>query len=162
MKKKPQPRQRHSANKIIAENNSEVEVGGALLQGQLRGAAEEIIAQVIYAAQGGDMRAIKIVFDRIMPKKREAPISIQLPKITSIIEAEEAMTQVMSGAVKGEISLSEAETLSKLIRNHVDILEISSIERRVKTLEHDFHEDQQKRISEQNRETGKNGGGERG
>lgn len=102
---------------------------------QLQGSAEEIVARVITAAQNGDMQAARIVLDKVLPAKKDAPVIIDLPPISSASDAAAAISAVITGVSNGSISLSAADTISKLIKNYIDIIEVANLEARIISLE---------------------------
>ena len=97
--------------------------------------AAEIIARVITAAQSGDMQAAKLVLDKIIPTKRDATVSINLPPIASAVDAAAAVAAVLASISDGSLTLSEADAMAKLIKNYIEILEVADIEKRLKAVE---------------------------
>lgn len=101
----------------------------------LQDSAQEIVANVISAAQNGDMQAARIILDKIIPAKKDAPVTINLPPIKSSADAAEAMAAVLAGVSEGSLTLSEADGIAKLIGNYINILELTDLEARLKSVE---------------------------
>lgn len=97
--------------------------------------AEAIVKAVLDSAKGGDMTAARIALDRIVPARRDNPVSFELPKIESATDAVAAQSAILSAVANGEITPGEAAEVSKLIDGFVRTIELSSIEERLKRLE---------------------------
>ena len=65
----------------------------ALIDGQA-----EAITQIVTAkALEGDMMAIRLVLDRIVPVRRERPVFFELPPLKTADDAVEAMSSIVGG-----------------------------------------------------------------
>ncbi|NDB68535.1 MAG: hypothetical protein EB015_11150 [Methylocystaceae bacterium] len=96
---------------------------------------ELIVRTAIEMAKSGDAAALKIVMDRLLPPRRDRHVSITLPEIKSSLDAAAAMAGVINEVSSANITLSEAEAVSKLIGDYSKILEISQLEERINALE---------------------------
>jgi hypothetical protein len=101
----------------------------------LDGEAETLTRKVIEAAKGGDMVALRICLDRILPPRRERPVRFKLPELGSAADAGKAMAAITGAVACGELTPAEAGELSRLIENYATIIDIIEIERRLRALE---------------------------
>jgi hypothetical protein len=96
---------------------------------------EEICNRVIEEAKAGNMQAVKMILDRILPPKKDSPIAIDIPEIKTSSDILQAINCISTAVGQGEISPSEGETLSKIIDIHSKALEIYDFEKRLKAIE---------------------------
>jgi hypothetical protein len=96
---------------------------------------EEICRQAIELAKKGNIQAIKIILDRILPPRKETPVTIDLPLIKASKDVLEAINQLTQAICYGKISPSDGETLSRIIERQAKAIELNEFEQRLKTLE---------------------------
>ena len=85
------------------------------LEALLEQDAEGLVAVLIKKARAGDAAALRIAFDRLMPPRRIRPIEIALPPINTLADLPAAHNAVLAALNVGEISASEAQSLSAVI-----------------------------------------------
>lgn len=103
----------------------------ALLEGQ----HEALTNVAIDRALQGDMAAVKLCLDRIAPPRKDSPISITLPPVSSIHEVLEASAMILSSVAAGEITPDEAGRVMALMMAHKTIVEACDHEVRIAELE---------------------------
>lgn len=96
---------------------------------------EKVTKSVIDAAVAGDMAACRLILDRLVPARKDATISIDLPEITTLEEAANAMQIIVKAAANAEIGLSEADALTKLVQGVSQAIEMTTILQRLEALE---------------------------
>jgi Family of unknown function (DUF5681) len=101
----------------------------------LDGEAEEIIRKVIGMAKQGDMIALRLCLDRILPPRRDRPVNFTLPAMSSADDASKGMAVITMAIANGELTPTEAAELSRVIEGYVKAIEASEIERRLRLLE---------------------------
>jgi Family of unknown function (DUF5681) len=94
----------------------------------LEGEAEMLTQRAIDAARNGDMSALKLVLDRIIPPRRRPVVQIDLERLDDLQDAVQAHRQIIQAALDGGLSLDEAERLSKLIIRHLRAADIAENE----------------------------------
>lgn len=87
--------------------------------------APELWQSVYTEAIAGNMIAAKIIFDRIWPRRRSAPIEADLPEINSAADILAAMREVYQRVNTGVIAPDEGEALNGMLK---DLLAAHSIE----------------------------------
>ena len=75
----------------------------------------KLLETLIDFAKAGDMTAMKICMDRLMPPLREDPIHVTIPKIESADDCTKAQAAVLNAVAAGEMLPSEGQVLSGLI-----------------------------------------------
>jgi hypothetical protein len=104
----------------------------------LDGEAEELVRKVIAKAKRGNLPALRICMDRILPPRRERPVQFAMPELRSVSDASKAISALLSAVAKGELGASEAAELSKLIETFVRAVEATELEQRLLDLEQRF------------------------
>ena len=97
--------------------------------------AENIVNAVLTAARDGDMTAARIVLDRILPARRDNPVTFALPKIKRPADAVAASAAILAAVADGRLTPGEALEVSKLIEGFVKTLEVAELEERLAELE---------------------------
>lgn len=103
----------------------------ALLEGQ----HEALTQAAITKALEGDGVALRLCLDRIAPPRRDAPISITLPPVTSAADAVVASSALLDAVAAGEVTPGEAGPVMALLTAHRAIVETVELERRIAALE---------------------------
>jgi Family of unknown function (DUF5681) len=84
-------------------------------EAMLEGEAEELTRKVLELAREGDLTALKLCLDRILPARRERPIQVDLPRLEKLEDAPAALASVINAVAAGELTLGEANEVAKLI-----------------------------------------------
>ena len=105
------------------------------IEEMLEGEIEAITRAAINAAKNGDMAAIRLIMDRVLPPARCRPISIDLPAISDAASISSAQAEILRAVSTGDLLLDEAEALSGLLEARRRSLEAADLEDRIKQLE---------------------------
>ena len=105
------------------------------VQALMDGQAEEITRKAIEAAKSGDMTAIRLVLERVLPARKDNPVMFDLPEITSAGDAAKAMGAIMAAVAGGKITPSEGGEAAKLMGVYIEALKTAELEKRIKQLE---------------------------
>ena len=101
----------------------------------LDGESEALTRQVIDMALAGDIVALRICLDRILPPRRERPIRFNMPPLKTIADALAAMPLIAEGVARGELSASEVGTLLGLVDSFIKGLSQVEFDTRLSALE---------------------------
>lgn len=96
---------------------------------------EEICKQAIDQAKKGNVHAIKLILDRILPIKKEASIFIDLPNVNNAQDILKAVNRVAEAVCEGKVTPSEGELLTRIIDRQAKAIELSDFELRLRSLE---------------------------
>lgn len=105
------------------------------LEAIFEGEAEALTRKAIEMALEGDTVALRMCMDRLMPVRKDRPITFTLPEIESAADLTKATKALMQGVADGEITPSEAAELSKLVDAHVKAVEVRDVAARLAALE---------------------------
>ncbi len=86
-------------------------------------------------ALAGDTTAMRLCLERVVPVRRDRPVTFAIPEITSASEAAKAASAIVAGVAAGELTPSEALDLSRILENFTRVLEASEFEERLQKLE---------------------------
>ena len=106
-----------------------------LLEQMIEGDAVEVLGVIIALAKEGDLQASKILIDRLLPPKKDRPISLKLPKILNSKDAMEATSIIIKAMSEGEITPLEGESFIKVIEIFIKSNESLELEERLKAIE---------------------------
>jgi Family of unknown function (DUF5681) len=101
----------------------------------LDGDAEDIARKAVEKALEGDMAALRLCLERVLPPRRDRPVVFDLPKIEGVSDALNASSAVLMACAAGTLSPGEAVEITGLISSHVRVLEMTEIETRLTALE---------------------------
>jgi hypothetical protein len=91
--------------------------------------------KAIDLAMSGDTIALRLCIERILPARRDRPVSIELPTLGSAGDAVKAMAAITEAVAKSELTPSEAGDLSSLVLNYVKAIGTSELEKRIAAIE---------------------------
>ena len=97
--------------------------------------AEALTRKVIELALAGNMAAIRLCFERLLPPRRDRGIAFDLPKIESAADAVAASGAVLESCAAGTLSPGEAAEVMRSIDIHLRAIELRQIEAGMATLE---------------------------
>src|ERR1051326_2434920 len=103
----------------------------ALLLGQ----AEALTQKALERALEGDPVALRLCLERVLPARRERLISFEMPSLESAEDAAPAMAAIVAAVAAGDITLSEAAQLGKLVETFVRAIEARDQDKHLKLLE---------------------------
>jgi Family of unknown function (DUF5681) len=106
-----------------------------LAQSLLENDVEAICTRLLIEAKKGNIQAIKIVMDRILPARKELPIALDLPEIKTPTDLLNAISVITSAVGSGIISPSEGEALSRIIDINLKAVALQDFEKRLILLE---------------------------
>lgn len=101
----------------------------------LEGEAEGLTRTAIEAALGGDMVALRLCLERIVPARKDAPVEFSLPDMKTAEDAVKAAGAVLEAVGAGELTPREGSTVAGLVEGFRRALETNELERRVAALE---------------------------
>jgi len=105
------------------------------LEAMLDGKAEAIMAKMVELALAGDRAALRLSIERILPPRKDRPISVDLPAQSSASDAAAAMAAILSSVASGRITLGEGLSLTHLIEASRRAFEVRDFESRIEAEE---------------------------
>ena len=101
----------------------------------LEDAAETIARKAIELAKSGDTALIRLCLNRLSPPRRDRHIPFALPEIHTPADALDAVAAITNAVAAGELTPSEAASLSQLAANYAKAIEVVDLEERLCRLE---------------------------
>jgi hypothetical protein len=105
------------------------------MESLLEGEAEQLIQKVIELALAGDIAALRLCLERLIPPRKDRPIHLLLPPIENVQQISLAMARVAAAIAEGEITPTEGEVLSNILLAHKTVLVTADLERRMDEFE---------------------------
>jgi hypothetical protein len=105
------------------------------LEALLDGEGEALTRKAIELAKAGDLTAMRLCLERIIPARKDRPVTFRLPPIKTASDAAKASAAIVTAVAEGDLTPSEAAELGKLIESYVRTLEAHDFERRLARLE---------------------------
>jgi hypothetical protein len=109
-----------------------------LAQTLLSERAESIAGKVIELAERGDMTALRVCMDRLVPVIKHQPIAVELPRIEKPADSVEAAASIAAAVAAGELTATEAAELAKLVDVYVRALDSKGFDERLSKLENEI------------------------
>ena len=104
-------------------------------QSLLDGEAEALTRVCVEKALEGDGFALKLALERILPPRKDRPITVDLPAIKKIEDIAKATATITEAVGVGTLTPGEGELLSRIIDNHRRAVETIELEKRLTALE---------------------------
>jgi hypothetical protein len=101
----------------------------------LEGEAEALLRKLIDKVLEGDIAALRLCVDRLLPPRRDRLVTFALPRIEMAKDACAASAAILAACANGELSLGEAAELVDLVATHVRMLDTTEWETRLAALE---------------------------
>lgn len=101
----------------------------------LTGEAEAISRKAVDLALAGDVQALRLVLERLIPPARERALSVELPALKSATDLPAAVSRILGAVAEGEITPTEGERLAGLLGAWRESLEFAELEARIAALE---------------------------
>jgi hypothetical protein len=105
------------------------------LESLLDGQATALTQKAIDLALTGDMAALRLCLDRILPPRKDRPLTFNFPSITNAAEAASTMSAILAAVASGEITPTEASEIGKLVDSYVRAVEATELAARIERLE---------------------------
>lgn len=105
------------------------------LEALLDGEAAALTRKAIELAQDGDTVALRLCLDRLLPPRKDRPITFDLPPVETADDLPKATGAIVSAVAAGELTPSEAAEISKTLDVHVRAIEATDLHKRLARLE---------------------------
>lgn len=105
------------------------------IQCLLEGEAEALGRKAIELAISGDVAAMKLCLDRIVPRRSDEPVEFELPPMESVNDLLEAARCLLLAVSKAQLTPNEATAVMTLLESYGQVLERAQLEDRLAALE---------------------------
>jgi hypothetical protein len=104
-------------------------------QALLDGEAEGLTRKAIELALDGDLMALRLCLERLVPPRKDGPVNIKLPAMKTAGDAVKVSGAIIGAVGRGDLTPSEGEALARMVETHRRTLELEEIEKRLTALE---------------------------
>jgi hypothetical protein len=101
----------------------------------LDGEGETLTRKAIELAKGGDIQALRLCMERLLPPRRDRSVNIDMPKIEKAADLVSAAATLTEATATGELTPSEASDLGRLVEVTAKAIEVHSFAERLERLE---------------------------
>lgn len=81
----------------------------------LEGEAEALTRKAVELALAGDVTALRLCMERLVPPRKDRPVCLDLPPINGPEDAQKAVNAVLAAVAAGRLTPSEAAALCGLV-----------------------------------------------
>jgi len=101
----------------------------------LEGESEELIRVAVKHAKKGNIHALRLCLERIVPPQRERSIHLELRPIAGPQDLPIQFQDITTAIAEGRITPGEGESISNILSSYAQIMERVEMDRRVAELE---------------------------
>ena len=101
----------------------------------LDGEAEKLTRKCVEKALEGDMQALRLCMDRVIPPRKDAPVTFEVPLMEAAGDAAPVIAAVFSALAAGHITPLEAQAVAGIVETFRRTVETSDLARRIDELE---------------------------
>jgi hypothetical protein len=106
-----------------------------LMESLLEEESEMLTRKAIDLAKEGDVYALRLCLERLLPPRKERSIEIDLPAVEKMNEISAAVSTVLTAIGTGQITPAEGETVANILSIQNRIVENVDLETRLEHLE---------------------------
>jgi SPP1 family predicted phage head-tail adaptor len=97
--------------------------------------SETLTRKAIDLGKGGDLAALRLCLERVVPRRKDRPVTFEIPPIKDAAEAATAMAAILTAVSAGQITPGEATEVARLVETFIKALEASELKARIERLE---------------------------
>jgi hypothetical protein len=105
------------------------------MEALLDGEAEAITRVAVDKAKEGDATALRLCLERILPPRKDRPVSFSLPQLGTVTDAPAATAAIVAAVAAADITVSEGSELARLVDTYVRAVEASDLDTRLRAIE---------------------------
>lgn len=101
----------------------------------LEGEADKLTRKAVELALAGDTVALRLCLERLLPPRKERPITLDLPPVKTAADVPCLVNKILELVGHGDLTPSEASTVTGIVETLRKGIELSEIAERVVELE---------------------------
>jgi hypothetical protein len=101
----------------------------------LDGKAQALTLKAVELAQDGNVVALRLCLERLIPPRKDRPINLKLPHVAGVGDIPEALGAILEAVAGGEITPQEGQSVAGMIEAYRKGVELADIEARLTALE---------------------------
>lgn len=96
---------------------------------------EPLMKKCVAKALEGNVRALSLCMERILPSPREPGVRLKIPKLIKVEDIDVALQKLLEEIAKGDMSPAEGEKFHAILQSHRENIERRANEAKIKELE---------------------------
>jgi len=88
---------------------------------------EALTRKAVELALTGDIAALRLCLDRILPPRKDRPVSFEMPPINNAVDARAASAALLAAVASGDLTPSEASEVGKLLDGCVRPIKVTDL-----------------------------------
>jgi hypothetical protein len=105
------------------------------IQALLEGEAEALTRKAVELAKSGNPMALRLCLERLLPPRKDRPISFTMPKVEAAADLPKALGAILEAVAQGEITPGEGQAIAALVEAYRRGVELANMERRLEAIE---------------------------
>jgi hypothetical protein len=101
----------------------------------LEGEAEALTRRAIECAMEGDVTALRLCLERVVPRRKSRPLALELPPLNGPEDLTRAIGSVLQEVAQGGLLLDEGAALVGMMESQRKAMETIDLESRLRALE---------------------------
>jgi len=113
-----------------------------LAESLIDGQAEALVGKLLEMALAGDVTALRVAVERLLPPAKDRPINADAIKLPSLKPSNlaEASAVIVRAVASGRLTPSEGQALANMLEGHRKTIELVEIERRLAAVEQNMED----------------------
>jgi hypothetical protein len=116
---------------VLEARNRATRLAEAMLEDEAVG----LMRRAIELAMTGDVTALRLCLERLVPRCVERSIEFEMPPVSEPKDAVAALSRIIEGVGRGELTASEASSLVSLVEASLKAIEVLDLNERLAALE---------------------------
>jgi hypothetical protein len=104
-------------------------------QAILDGEGEALTRKAVELAKGGNAVALRLCLERLLPPRKDRPVSFALPKVAGTADIAKVLGAILVAVAQGEITPGEGQSLAAMLEGYRKGLEMGDLEARMTAVE---------------------------
>jgi hypothetical protein len=105
------------------------------MEALLDGEGETLTRRCIELAKAGDIQALRLCTERLLPPRRDRSVNIDMPRVETPGDLVNAAASITANVASGELTPGEGADLAKLVESTARVIEVNELAERIAKLE---------------------------
>ena len=106
-----------------------------MAQSLLDSQVEQLVGKAIELALSGDASMLRLCVERLVPTKRDTPVSLRLPEIQCCDDAKTGMQEIIKAVSTGVLTPEEGDRIIAILERYLRSVELDELEKRIQKIE---------------------------
>jgi hypothetical protein len=101
----------------------------------LDGEAQALTRKAVEMAQAGNPVALRLCLERLLPPRKDRPITLKLPQVGGVQDIPKALGAIVKAVAQGKLTPVEGQSMAAMLEAYRKGMELIDIEARLLALE---------------------------